>query len=63
VARTRLRKQGVFPTEVKEQAQGATRGRGLNVEIDVTRYFQFVSPRDVSQLTTQLATRDDGVVE
>jgi general secretion pathway protein F len=56
VARTRLRKQGVFPTEVKEQAKGATRGRGLNVEIDVAKYFQFVSPRDISQLTTQLAT-------
>lgn len=56
VARTRLRKQGVFPTDVKEQARGATRGKGLNVEIDVSKYFQFVSPRDVSQLTQQLST-------
>lgn len=56
VARGRLRKQGVFPTDVKEQAQGATRGKGLNVEIDVARYFQWVSPRDISQLTQQMAT-------
>lgn len=56
VARKRLRKQGVFPTDVVEQAEGATRGSGLNVEIDIAKYFQFISARDISVLTTQLST-------
>ncbi|MCA9566253.1 MAG: type II secretion system inner membrane protein GspF [Myxococcales bacterium] len=55
-ARTRLRKQGVFPTEVNEQVEGATRGSGLSIEIDVAKYFQFISARDISVLTTQLST-------
>lgn len=55
-ARARLRKQGVFPTEVREQANTATRGRGLNIEIDTSKYFQRISARDISQMTQQLAT-------
>jgi general secretion pathway protein F len=55
VARTRLRKQGVFPTDVKEQTQAATRGTGLNVQIDVSKWFQRISSRDISQMTTQLS--------
>lgn len=56
VARARLRKQNVFPTEVKEQVEGGVRGSGLNVEIDFAKYLQFISRRDVSILTTQMAT-------
>lgn len=56
IARSRLRKQGLFPTDISVQAEGAAKGSGLNVEIDFSKYFQFVSPRDVSILTTQLAT-------
>ncbi|MEZ4322763.1 MAG: type II secretion system inner membrane protein GspF [Myxococcota bacterium] len=56
VARTRLRKQGVFPTDVKEQVEGATRGSGLSREIDVAKYLQFISRRDISIMTTQMAT-------
>ncbi len=56
IARARLRRQGVFPTEISEQAGKATRGSGLNIEIDVARYFQFVSSRDIAMTTTQLAT-------
>jgi general secretion pathway protein F len=56
VARIRLRKQGVFPTDIRAQGEGATRGTGLNREIDVAQYFQFVTTRDISMLTTQLAT-------
>lgn len=56
VARGRLRKQGVFPTEISEQVEGAAKGSGLNVEIDISKYFQFVSPRDIAILTTQLST-------
>ncbi len=56
LARARLRKQGVFPTEIREQSDKGTRGSGLNVEIDVAKYFQRVTTRDVSTVTNQLAT-------
>jgi len=56
LARMRLRKQGLFPTDLTQQAGKATRGKGLNVEIDFARYFQFVTSRDVALMTTQLAT-------
>lgn len=57
VARQRLRRQGTFPTEMHEQKAGKnTRGRGLNVQIDFSKYFQFVSARDIAVLTTQLST-------
>jgi general secretion pathway protein F len=58
IARVRLRKQGVFPTEVREQQEGGTR-RGdsiLSTEIDVAKYFQFITTRDISVMTTQLST-------
>jgi general secretion pathway protein F len=53
-ARTRLRKQGVFPTEVREQTQAVTRGSGLSLQIDLSK-FQWVSAGDISQMTTQLS--------
>jgi general secretion pathway protein F len=55
-ARSRLRKQGVFPTDVWVQRQGAARGKGLNVEIDFAKYFQRVSATDLSTMTSQLST-------
>lgn len=58
LARTRLRKQGLFPTEVQEQHEGGTR-RGqsiLDTQIDVKKYFQWISRRDISVMTTQLST-------
>lgn len=55
-ARTRLRKQGVFPTDVWEKKEGATRGRGLDVQIDFSKYLQRVSSQDLATLTSQLAT-------
>ncbi|MFT7518117.1 MAG: general secretion pathway protein F [Kiritimatiellia bacterium] len=59
VARGRLRKQGVFPTDIKLQKKGGrsgVSGQGLNVEIDLSKYIQFVSVRDISVLTRQMAT-------
>ena len=57
VARSKLRMQGVFPTEMHAQRKGqVTRGRGSNVEIDLSRYIQFISHKDVTILTRQLAT-------
>jgi general secretion pathway protein F len=56
-ARSKLRRQGIFPTEVWEQrAGGATRGKGLNREIDLRRLFQGVSSQDLALATGQLAT-------
>jgi len=55
VARRRLRRQGVFPTDIREQSSKGTRGEGLNVEIDIAKYFQFVTARDVSIITTQMS--------
>lgn len=56
-ARGKLRKQGVFATEVWEQKAGRrTKGSGLNVEIDFSKFFTRVSLEDVSQMTSQLST-------
>jgi general secretion pathway protein F len=55
VARTRLRKQGVFPTDVVEQTGQATRGSGLDMEIDFAQYLEFITIRDVSNMTAQMA--------
>src|SRR5688572_10361788 len=55
-ARGRLRKQGVFPTEVHEKKAGATSGRGINVQIDFKKYFERVGVQDLSQMTSQLST-------
>jgi general secretion pathway protein F len=55
MARKRLRSQQVFPTEVKEQSGEATRGTGLNMEIDIQQYLEFVSTRDVANLTSQMS--------
>jgi general secretion pathway protein F len=58
LARMRLRKQGLFPTEVHEQNErGTRRGQSiLDTQIDVQKYFEFISTRDVSVMTTQLST-------
>ena len=56
-ARSKLRRQQLFPTDVWEQTKGkATRGKGLNIEIDLSRYTQRVSVSDLSALTSQLST-------
>lgn len=58
VARSKLRKQGLFPTDLHEQSakRVGARGEGLNVSIDFSKYFQRVSVQDVATLTTQLST-------
>jgi general secretion pathway protein F len=56
-ARAQLRHNGVFVSQMHEQVKGRlTRGSGLNIEIDFAQYLEFVSPRDVAILTTQLST-------
>ena len=55
-ARIRLRKQGVFPTDVAARKDGAVKGKGLNVSIDFSKYFQRVSVQDLSTMTSQMST-------
>ncbi len=56
-ARAKLRRQAVFPTDVWEQKAGkATRGKGINVEIDFSRFLQRVKVQDLAAMTSQLAT-------
>ena len=56
-ARARLRKDGVFPTEVLEKTAGkATRGKGLSMEVDVAQYFQRITQQDLAEMTSQLST-------
>jgi general secretion pathway protein F len=56
VARSRLRRQGLFPTDVDVQTKEGSKGTGLNREIDFARYFQFITVRDIATLTNQMAT-------
>jgi general secretion pathway protein F len=56
-ARSQLKKQGLFPTEVKEQQSGkATSGDGLSVEIDFSKYFERVSSQELAEMTNQMET-------
>ncbi|MBN1336858.1 MAG: type II secretion system inner membrane protein GspF [Deltaproteobacteria bacterium] len=60
-ARVRLRKQGVFPTEVEEQEahperSGKRTGKGLAMKVDLSRVVQRISASDVANATAQLAT-------
>ena len=56
-ARQKLRRQGVFPTDVWEQKAGqATRGKGISVQIDFSRILQRVKVQEVAAMTAQLST-------
>lgn len=55
-ARARLRKQGLFPTDVSEQRAGTVKGKGLAIEIDFGKYLQRVGPQDIATLATQMST-------
>ena len=56
-ARARLRKQGIYPTDVYEEGGGlGLSAANLSREIDFKKYFSRISPRDVAVMTRQLAT-------
>jgi general secretion pathway protein F len=55
--RSQLRKQGLFPTDVKEQKSGQkTSGDGLNIEINFSKYFERVSAQELAEMTSQMET-------
>ena len=58
VARSKLRSQGLFPTDLTEQqaGPGATKGKGLSVEVDFSKYLERISVQDVATMTQQLST-------
>ena len=55
-ARSKLRKQGIFATEMNEQKKGATKGSGLSTEVDFAQYFERVTAKDIAAMTGQLST-------
>jgi len=55
-ARSKLRKKGVFPTHIEVQKKGATKGSGLSREVDIGKYFERVSAKDIAAMTGQLST-------
>jgi len=57
-ARSKLRRRSVFVTDIWEQKgdSGATKGKGLAIEVDFSKYFQTVSVQDVATMTSQLST-------
>ena len=55
--RSNLRKQGLFPTEVQEQKSGRnTSGKGINIQIDFSKFFQRVSAQELAEITSQMET-------
>ena len=57
-ARSLLKKQGLFPSEIKEQksSKKATSREGINIEIDFSKFFQRVSAQELAEFTSQLET-------
>jgi len=58
VARIKLRKIGMFPTEVSVEGGKKRSGKGLRLggEIDLGKYFQRVGGKDLAVMTRQMAT-------
>lgn len=55
VARLKLRKIGIFPTQI--DVEGARRkGLSLNADVDFGKYFQRISGKDLAVMTRQMAT-------
>jgi general secretion pathway protein F len=56
-ARSKLKKQGLFLTDLEEQKVGRVKkGQGINIQIDFSRFLQRVSVSDIAEMTSQLAT-------
>ena len=54
VARAKLKKQGIFPTEVIEKSTEEKKGAGLNLNIN--QFFNRIKLKDISAMTRQMAT-------
>ncbi len=56
VARGKLRKIGIFPTEIGVQGAKRKGGFSLGSDVDFGKYFQKVSGKDLSTMTRQMST-------
>ena len=54
--RRNLRREGVFVTDLSEEAERVVSGKGLRREVDIKGLFDRIKPQDVAVLTRQLAT-------
>jgi general secretion pathway protein F len=55
-ARQKLRRDGVFPTDLVEQARQQTRAVAESAGLNLGRYFERIPPEELALLTRQLAT-------
>ncbi len=55
-ARQKLRRDGVFPTDLAEQAGQQTKGLAESTGINLGQYFEKIAPEELALLTRQLAT-------
>lgn len=56
VARGKLRKIGIFPTDIGVQGAKRKGGFSLGSDVDFGKYFQKVSGKDLSTMTRQMST-------
>ncbi len=55
-ARQKLRREGVFPTELVEQERRPAQAEKVSSGWQISRYFERISPEELALLTRQLAT-------
>jgi general secretion pathway protein F len=55
-ARLKLRRSGVYPTDLNEEAQAGTPSTASRLSVDLGSYFERITPQDLALMTRQLAT-------
>ncbi len=55
-ARLKLRRTGIFPTDVRAEGAKGSGGFNLSADIDIGKYFERVKTRDLAVMTRQLST-------
>lgn len=55
-ARQKLRRDGIFPTEISEEQKGGAASSKPKTSTDVRALFERITPQDLALLTRQLAT-------
>ncbi len=55
-ARLKLRRSGVFPTDLSEETQASAASSTSRLSVDLSSYFERITPQDLALMTRQLAT-------
>ena len=55
-ARLKLRRAGVFPTDLSEETQASAASTASRLSVDLSSYFERITPQDLALMTRQLAT-------